>query len=130
MLLQVKNISKHFTVKKGFGGGKRVVRAVDRVSLDIEKGDSLSLVGESGCGKTTLARLIMRLMNPSSGQIIFNGEDITTLKQKHLSAFRRNVQMVFQDPYSSLDPRFTVRNIIKEEKNALIITPPNSKPVI
>lgn len=97
-----------------FGYGKKIVRAVDDVSLTVEKGDCLCLVGESGCGKTTLARIIMRLLRASEGQVIFDGENITKLSQKRLADFRRSVQMVFQDPYSSLDPRFSVRNIIKE----------------
>jgi len=115
MLLKINNLSKSFTVKKGaFGSAKKSIHAVDDVSLEIEKGDSICLVGESGCGKTTLARMIMRLMEPSAGEIIFNGENITKLSQKKLNTFRGNVQMVFQDPYSSLDPRYTIRNIIKE----------------
>jgi len=115
MVLQVKNVKKYFSVKKGvFGYGRKTVRAVDDVSLTIDKGDCLCLVGESGSGKTTLARIIMRLLQPSEGQVIFNGQDITKLRQKKLADFRRSVQMVFQDPYSSLDPRFSVRNIIKE----------------
>jgi len=115
MLLSVKNISKYYDVRHGIiKRTKKIVRAVDDVSLNIEKGDSLCLVGESGCGKTTLARMIMRLVEPTVGEIIFNGEQITKIKQNKLEHFRRNVQMVFQDPYSSLDPRFTVRRIIKE----------------
>jgi ABC-type oligopeptide transport system ATPase subunit len=115
MLISVKNLTKTYAVKSG--GIKRrrgIVRAVDNVSLEIEKGDSLSLVGESGCGKTTLARMIMRLVEPTSGEILFDGEPITKWKQKRLESFRRFVQIVFQDPYSSLDPRFTIRRTIKE----------------
>jgi ABC-type oligopeptide transport system ATPase subunit len=115
MLIEIKNISKYFSVKGGaFGGRKKSVHAVDDVSMTIEKGDSLSLVGESGCGKTTLARMMLRLLKPTQGEIVFDGEDISHLVGKRLDHYRRNVQMVFQDPYSSLDPRFTVRNIIKE----------------
>jgi len=115
MLLSVKNLSKHFMIKRGtIKRAKRIVRAVDDVTLNIEKGDSLCLVGESGCGKTTLARVIMRLIEPTAGEIVFNGEHITKIKQNKLENFRRNVQMVFQDPHSSLDPRFTIRRTIKE----------------
>jgi ABC-type oligopeptide transport system ATPase subunit len=115
MIISVKNLSKHYTIKRGaLKQRKTIIRALDGVSLDINKGDSLALVGESGCGKTTLARLIMRLIEPTKGEIIFDGETITRLKQRKLGSFRRSVQIVFQDPYSSLDPRFTIRRTIKE----------------
>jgi len=93
---------------------KSFVKAVDHVNLSVEQGESLSLVGESGCGKTTLARIIMKLMPMNAGEIIFNGQDVTRCKKDQLKKYRRNVQMVFQDPYNSLDPRFTIRNVIKE----------------
>jgi len=114
-MLTVTNIKKYYTLKKNlFGAPIKIVRAVDDVSLTVEEGESLCLVGESGCGKTTLARMIMRLIEPSRGDIIFKGENITKLPNRKLASYRRHVQMVFQDPYSSLDPRYTVRQIIKE----------------
>ena len=115
MLLELKNIKKHFAVKKGFfGKTQSMVHAVDDISLAMSQGENLSLVGESGSGKTTLARLILRLIPTTSGNIIFNGRDIAQLSNKELVAIRQDIQMVFQDPYSSLDPRFTVRRILQE----------------
>ncbi len=93
---------------------KRVIPAVNNVSLQIYKGETLGLVGESGCGKSTLARLIVRLEKPSSGNIYFKGEDIFLYDRKTLKAYRRNVQLIFQDPYSSLNPRKSAASIIKE----------------
>lgn len=115
MLLELKNIKKYFPVKQGFLGRARgVVRAVDGVSLCVKKGENLGIVGESGCGKTTLARMMMRLVPADSGSILLEGSDITALNAKALQQYRKGVQMVFQDPYSSLDPRFTVRRLIEE----------------
>lgn len=115
MLLQVENLSKNFPVKKGvFGQSTNIIKAVDRVSFEIAEHEHTSIVGESGCGKTTLARMIIRLYPSSSGSIKFDGKDITTLKGKNLQFVRRDVQMVFQDPFNSLDPRFTIRNVLKE----------------
>lgn len=115
MLLELKNIRKIFSVQKGFlGRARSFVSAIDGVSLAMAQGENLSLVGESGCGKTTLARIILKLIVPDSGSIHFNGEDITLLSKRRFRAYRKYIQIVFQDPYSSLDPRFTVRNIIKE----------------
>ncbi|MBP9855267.1 MAG: ABC transporter ATP-binding protein [Candidatus Omnitrophica bacterium] len=112
MLLELKNISKNFPVKTGFSSASRdIVRAVNQVSLDINEGESISLVGESGCGKTTLARIIMQLIRPYSGEIIYDGHKVD---KSYLPTYRKNVQMVFQDPYSSLDPRYTIRRIIDE----------------
>jgi oligopeptide transport system ATP-binding protein len=107
-LLDVRNLVKHFEVSRG------LVRAVDGVSFTIEKGETLGLVGESGCGKTTTGRCILQLERPTSGQVIFEGRDLTTLGERELRAVRRKVQVIFQDPYSSLNPRMTVGQIIAE----------------
>lgn len=115
MLLEIKNLRKHFNVKsQKFLGDKKQVKAVDGVSFSISQGRNFALVGESGCGKTTLARLIMKLMNVDSGNIIFDKRDITDLRGEGLRSFRQNIQMVFQDPYSSLDPRFSVYHVLRE----------------
>lgn len=114
-LLELKNIKRYFQVRRGiFGVGQEVVRAVDGVDLNISSGENLGLVGESGSGKTTLGRIILKLIPVDSGEIIFAGQDITRLRGRQLRLIRRNFQMVFQDPYSSLDPRFTVNKIIQE----------------
>lgn len=115
MLLQLKNIRKYFSISDGFlTRTTAFVKAVNNISLDIQKGENVSLVGESGCGKTTLARLIVRLMPLDAGSIVFEGQDVTNLTQMQLRSYRKCVQIVFQDPFSSLDPRFTVRSIMKE----------------
>ncbi len=112
MLLELKNITKEFPVKTGIAGTTgRVVRAVDRVSLGVEEGESLSLVGESGCGKTTLARIVMQLIRGYEGQVIYDSKPVD---KNNIASYRKNVQMVFQDPYSSLDPRYTIRRVIGE----------------
>lgn len=115
MLVEIKHLCKEFEGKKTFLGQKSSnVKAVNNVSFNIEPKVNVGLVGESGCGKTTLARVLIRLYQPSSGRIIFDGQDISKLGSKKMRPIRRNIQMVFQDPYSSLDPRFTVRQILKE----------------
>lgn len=115
MLLELKNIKKYFPIKGGFFGGKgNTVKAVDGIDLSIRPGKNISLVGESGCGKTTLARIILKLMPLDNGSIVFDGQDITQYQSQQLKNCRKNMQMVFQDPYSSLDPRYTVRRIMKE----------------
>ena len=115
ILLEVRNLVKHFVVGGGlFGGPRGLVRAVDGVSFEIRRGETLGLVGESGCGKTTTGRCILQLERPTSGQILFEGRDLTTLGEAELRAFRRRVQVIFQDPYSSLNPRMTVGQIIAE----------------
>ncbi len=118
VLADIKNLSVHFPMKTNlFGKVLRRTTAVDEVSLQILKGETLGLVGESGCGKTTLGRTLLRLIEPSSGQIIYNGKDITALSRNDLIALRKNVQLVFQDPYSSLNPRISIGDAISEPMN-------------
>jgi oligopeptide transport system ATP-binding protein len=114
-LLEIRGLKKHFVHRGGFFTGQgSVVRAVDGVDLEIMRGETLGLVGESGCGKTTLGRMIMRLEEPTDGSIRFEGEDVLTRGGKTLKGYRRMVQMIFQDPYSSLNPRKTAGGIIGE----------------
>ena len=114
-LLEVRNLVKHFYVSGGlFGGREGVVRAVDDVSFAIHRGETLGLVGESGCGKTTTGRCILQLERPTRGQILFEDRDLATLGPEELRAVRRRMQVIFQDPYSSLNPRMTVGQIITE----------------
>lgn len=114
-LLQVRNLRVHFPVNRGvLGATKAWVRAVEDVSFDLAPGETLGLVGESGCGKTTLGRTVIRLGEPTVGRIVFEGLDITRMNGRALRALRRNFQMIFQDPYGSLDPRLTVEDIIGE----------------
>lgn len=115
VLLQVKNVKKHFPLNKGFFGGvKDWVRAVDDVTLNVRKGRTLGLVGESGCGKTTLGRTILRLVEPTAGQILYDGTDITGLDREAMRAMRRRMQIIFQDPYASLNPRMSIGAAIME----------------
>lgn len=114
-LLEIKNLVMHFPVKNY---KDQVVHAVDDVSFHINEGETLGLVGESGCGKSTCARTIIRIYDPTSGQIIFDGQDIAPLSQKQLKSVRKNIQMIFQDPYTSLNGRMTVRDIIAEPLEA------------
>ena len=115
MILELRNIKKYFPVTKGLFRQKQAfVKAVDDVSLKIFPKESLSLVGESGCGKTTLGKIILKLLELDSGKIIFEEKDITRFSPSRMRPYRKNLQMIFQDPFSSLDPRFTVRNILNE----------------
>jgi oligopeptide transport system ATP-binding protein len=115
VLLEVRNLVKHFEVGGGmFGKPAGLVRAVDGVSFSIRRGETLGLVGESGCGKTTTGRCVLQLERPTSGQIIFEGRDLTTLDARELRAVRRRLQVIFQDPYSSLNPRMTIGEIVGE----------------
>ena len=107
-LLQVKNLYKHFKVARG------LVKSVDGVSFDVAKGETLGLVGESGCGKTTTGRTIVRLYDATEGQIIYKGTDLAQLTQRQMLPYRKEIQMIFQDPYASLNPRMTVGDIVME----------------
>ena len=116
-LLEVKNLVKHFQVGRG------LVRAVDGVSFTIERGETLGLVGESGCGKTTTGRCILQLERATSGSVTFEGRELTTLNETELRSVRRKIQVIFQDPYSSLNPRMTVGQIIAEPLGVHNIVP-------
>ena len=114
-ILEIKNLKTHFPIAKNlFGKTTAVVKAVDDVSFDVYPGETLGLVGESGCGKTTLGRTILKLVEPTEGRIIFKGEDITDLSPKEMRAYRKEMQIIFQDPYSSLNPRITIGEAIME----------------
>ena len=113
-LMKVTGLTKHFPVNRGVVFRHRVglVRSVDDVTFDVAQGETLGIVGESGCGKTTTARMLVRLIEPTAGQILFDGRDITHLRTRTMRPLRRDVQMIFQDPYSSLNPRHTVGAIV------------------
>lgn len=114
-LVRVQDLKMYFDVdKKMFSRHKRTLKAVDGVSFDIERGRTFGLVGESGCGKTTVGRTIVRLYTPTDGAIYYDGNDIAKLDNKQIAPYRRKMQMIFQDPYASLDPRMTVGDIIAE----------------
>ncbi len=114
-LLQVDDLVKHFPTRTGLlGGSSAPVRAVDGVSFELAEGETLGLVGESGCGKSTLARTVLKLIEPTAGRILFRGRDIVPLRGRELRALRREMQIVFQDPYASLDPRLSVEAIVGE----------------
>ncbi|KYG63698.1 peptide ABC transporter ATP-binding protein [Bdellovibrio bacteriovorus] len=133
IILEAKNIKKHFPIRKGLLMREvGSVKAVDDVSLTVRKGETLGLVGESGCGKSTLGRTLIRLYEPTGGEITFDGQDFLNMKSGDLRKKRKNMQMIFQDPYASLDPRMTVGQIIRqpmdihnsgtsEERNARVL---------
>src|SRR5712691_5024867 len=115
-LISIRDVKVHFPLTGGsfFGRSRQMVKAVDGVSLDIYPGETLGLVGESGCGKSTLGRAILRLVEPTSGQVLFRGKDLAYLSKKAMREQRRHLQIIFQDPYASLNPRMTVSQIISE----------------
>ncbi len=115
VILEIKNVKKYFPLEKTFFGGvKSWVKAVDDVSLKVHKGRTLGLVGESGCGKTTLGRTVLRLLEPTAGEMFYKGVDITKINKDELRALRRKVQIIFQDPYASLNPRMTIGSALTE----------------
>lgn len=113
-MLKARGITKWFPLKKWFFEKQAYVRAVEDVSFDVYRGETLGIVGESGCGKSTLARTLLRLIEPSRGVIEYEGKDILKMSKQELRALRRHVQIVFQDPYSSLHPRMTIGDILCE----------------
>lgn len=127
VLIRAENLTKHYPIKSGvFGRETGRVRAVDGVSLTVHRGETYSLVGESGCGKSTTGRLFLRLEKPTAGSVLMDGRDITQLRERKLRTFRRQVQVVFQDPFSSLNPRMTVGGIVEE---GLVIHEPRMTPM-
>lgn len=114
-LMKVENLTKHFEMKRNWlTREKQVVKAVDGVSFSIYKGETLGVVGESGCGKSTMGRLLLRLIDSTSGKVYFEGKDITSISRREFNEYRKDLQMVFQDPYASLNPRLTIKEIIAE----------------
>lgn len=114
ILLETKDLQKHFPIKDFFGRKKQAVKAVDGITFQIRKGETFGLVGESGCGKSTLGRTLIRMYEPTGGQILFDGEDITKLEGSKLLPYHKRMQIIFQDPYSALDPHHNVEEIIRE----------------
>ena len=113
-LIEVRNLRMYFPVGTSFLGGRKLLKAVDDVSFDLFPGETFGLVGESGCGKTTVGRSLVRLYRPTGGQILLDGTDIAPLSERDVLPYRRRMQMIFQDPYASLNPRMTVSSIIGE----------------
>jgi oligopeptide/dipeptide ABC transporter ATP-binding protein len=114
ILLKVENLKKYYSVGKSLFEKPKTLKAIDDISFYIKKGETVSLVGESGCGKSTTGKMILRIEDPTDGKIIYNGNDIVKLSKKELSEYRKKVQIIFQDPYSSLNPRWKVGQIIGE----------------
>jgi len=117
ILIEVKGLKKYFPLSKGFStlfSKKKFIHAVDGVDFNIRKGETLSLVGESGCGKTTVARTLLRIYEPTAGQVLFEGEDIYQANRREMKRLKRNMQYIFQDPYASLDPTMTIGKIVEE----------------
>jgi oligopeptide/dipeptide ABC transporter ATP-binding protein len=113
-ILEVKNLKKHFEIKKEKGGAPQILKAVDGVSFDVYKGETLGIVGESGCGKSTLGKTILNLHRKSAGEVIYDGVDISSIPDKELKEYRKKMQMIFQDPFSSLNPRKKISYILTQ----------------
>lgn len=113
-LLEVKNLEKKFTADSAWFQPKQYVHAVNGVSLDLHEKETISIVGESGCGKSTTGRCVLRLIEPTSGEVIFQGKNITTLSKKEMNDIRKNIQMVFQDPMASMNPKLSIKEILSE----------------
>ncbi|HEX3033141.1 MAG TPA: dipeptide ABC transporter ATP-binding protein [Bacillota bacterium] len=126
VLMEVQNLAKHFTVETDFFGRPvKVLKAVDGVSFSIKKGEAFGLVGESGCGKTTLGKILVNLYSPTAGKLAFEGKDLTVLSEEQRRAYCKDIQMIFQDPYASLNPKMTVGDIIAEPIKINNLLPPN-----
>ncbi|WP_342550519.1 dipeptide ABC transporter ATP-binding protein [Lysinibacillus sp. FSL M8-0216] len=127
-LLQVNNLKQHFSLKKEkLFGPQQVVKAVDGVSFEIMPGETLSIVGESGCGKSTTSRSILRLDEPTSGEVLLFGKNLVTMNKKELRVARKDIQIIFQDPYASLNPRRTIRKMLTEAMSIQKIVPPEQQ---
>jgi len=126
-LVEVNNLKIYFSSGRGLSKEKDVVKAVDDVTFDIRRGEIMGLVGESGCGKTTCGKTILRLLEPIDGSIYFDGHDITHIKRKEMTPFRKRMMLIYQDPYGSLDPRMTVGATIAEPMVIHHIVPPNQR---
>ena len=122
-ILKIENLVKHFPTGKGKRGEKEVVKAVDGISFELKAGETIGLVGESGCGKTTAGRTILKLVEPTSGKIIFEDKDITDYSSSKMRVIRAQMQIIFQDPYSALNPRQTIGKIISAPFEIQGITP-------
>lgn len=120
-LLRIENMVKHFPIKKGVFKPKEYVKAVNNITLSIDKGETYGLVGESGCGKSTTGRAILRLIEPTSGEVYFENEDLGQMNREELRMMRKNIQIVFQDPYSALNPRMSIGKAIEEPMNIFSI---------
>ncbi|MEJ6395532.1 dipeptide ABC transporter ATP-binding protein [Gymnodinialimonas sp. 2305UL16-5] len=126
-ILSARDLRKDFVTSRPLFGAPTVVRAVDGVSLDIEQGETFAIVGESGCGKSTLARLLLRLIEPSGGEVWYNGEDLAHVDEGRMRALRRDLQFIFQDPFSSLNPQMSVGALIEEPLRVHGIGTPNER---
>ncbi len=115
IVLKVRGLTKHYPIKKGvFGTSESVVHALENVSFDVHRGETFAIVGESGCGKSTCGKCVLRLTEPTSGSVMLDGQEFTQLKGNELTEARKKLKLIFQDPYSSLNPRMTVADIIAE----------------